>query len=136
MESGCKGVWQIPWTTHSNLLPHITGTMRPHLWMAKRIINFIISGLNSRNKYVKYILEMGSLSAYSVFGDNYRSLKFLYNLEISRIKVCWQQICQDEDDTICKAMQIIELCKMREDFTDAFFTRQECNMIINYLCTE
>ena len=79
---------------------------------------------------------MGSLSAYSVFGGNYRYLKYLYNLEISKIKSSWQQICEEEEDTICKAMQIIELCKMREDFTDGFFTREECNFIINYLCTE
>ena len=131
-----RRVWQIPWKTHCNFLPHITGTMRPHLWMAKRIINFIISGLNSKNKYVKYILEMGTLSAYSVFGANFRSLKYMYNLEISKINSSWQQICQDDDDIIRKAMQIIELCKMREDFTNDIFTRQECNMIINYLCTE
>ena len=131
-----RRVWQVPWTTHSPMLPHLVGCMAPELWMAKRMINFIVSGLNTKNKTVKYILEMGEQSAYSVFGGNVRTLRYKYDLNNCNVNSCWHDQCDRENNVILEAEQVKELCKMKENFNGPFLTRDECNLIINYLCTK
>ena len=131
-----RRVWQVPWTTHNHLLPHLVGCMAPELWMARRSINFVVSGLNSKNKTVKYILEMGEQSAYSVFGGNVRTLKYKYDLDVCNVNSCWHAQCDRENNVMLKAEQVKELCKMKENFSGSFLTRDECNVIINFLCTE
>ena len=54
-----RRVWKVPWTTHSNLLPHLAGVMPPELAFAKRTISFIRLLLNSNNKVVRTITGMG-----------------------------------------------------------------------------
>ena len=88
-----RRVWQVPWTTHSCLLPHLAGCMAPELWMAKRFINFIMSGINSKNKTVKYILEMSKQSPFSVFGGNVRTLRYKYDLNICNVNSSWNEQC-------------------------------------------
>ncbi len=32
-------VWQVPWSTHNNMLPHLAGVIDRELWLAKRLSN-------------------------------------------------------------------------------------------------
>ena len=110
--------------------------MKPELLLAKRLINFTKSGLNSKNKLVKYILDMGVHNAYSIFGGNVRSLEYKYEMQNKYINFSWHQQCRNEEDYIRITEQIRELCGMRDDLSNEFLSREECNILINHLCTE
>ncbi len=51
-------VWRVPWTTHCNVLPHLTGVMNPEIWFSNRCIKFIKMALNSDNIIVRTITNV------------------------------------------------------------------------------
>ena len=75
-----RRVWRVPATTHSALLPHITGVMPPELFFAKRAINFFNMLRDSNNKVVRTITGMGIYGRHSVLGDSVRCLTYKYEL--------------------------------------------------------
>lgn len=129
-----RRVWRIPWRTHSRLLPHLAGVMDPKLWFEKRATKFARSALNHNNVNVKNILHMGSRGAYSIFGGNVRHLESKFNFESKNIDKIWQDNQNSEDARI--AHQIIELCSMRDNNAETQFSRHECDIMINSLCTD
>ncbi len=32
-----RRVWRVPWRTHNNMLPHLTGMIDPELWFDKKV---------------------------------------------------------------------------------------------------
>ena len=131
-----KRVWRIPWTTHSKLLPHITGKMPPELSFSKRAINFLNGLLNSDNKTVKMITGMGLYSNYSFLGKNFRHLSFKYELNTKNIFSYWNNICQEQANQIRVSEQIKELCTIRDGYQPFLLNRSEIKILIDYLCTE
>ena len=132
-----RRVWRVPWRTHCNLLPHLAEVMAPELWFAKRAINFVNLAINSQNQYVKSVSNMGLHGSYSIFGGNVRWLQYKYNLDVKQIYRQWNDVCKGEQHIplIRQAVQIKELCYMRDRYYNENFTREEISEIIEYLCT-
>ena len=131
-----RRVWRVPWRTHCNLLPHLAGVMAPELWFAKRAIHFVKLAINSKNHYVKTVSNMGLYGSYSTLGGNIRWLQYKYNLDVKQIYKQWNDTCNDELHTpiIRQAMQIKELCQMRDRYSNEHLTREEISDIIEYIC--
>ena len=131
-----RRVWKVPWTTHSNLLPHLAGVMPPELAFAKRTISFIRLLLNSNNQVVRTITGMGLCGSHSIIGQNYRYLSYKYDMDIKILMKSWDNICQEQHDIIRVSDQIKELCNMRDSYQDHLLSRDEIKSIIVTLCTE
>ena len=132
-----RRLWRVPWRTHCNLLPHLAGVMAPELWFAKRSINFAKLAINSKNHYVKTVSNMAKYGSYSILGGNIRWLQYKYNLDVKQICKQWNDTCNDEFHAplICQAIQIKELCHMRDRFCNEYLTREEISEILEYICT-
>ncbi len=63
-------VLRVLWATHCNLLPHLAGVMDLELWFSKRCIKLIKMALNSDNKIVRTILNIGLSCTHSVMCGN------------------------------------------------------------------
>ena len=95
-----RRVWKIPWTTHSNLLPHLAGVLPPELAFAKRSISFIKLLLNSSNKVVKMITGMGLCGPHSFIGQNYKFLYYKYDMNYKNVFKSWDNRCQEQTKII------------------------------------
>ena len=131
-----RRVWKIPWTTHSNLLPHLAGVMPPELSFAKRSISFIRLLLNSENKVVRMITGMGLCGPHSFIGQNYRFLSYKYDMNVKNVTNSWVNSCQEQTDIIRVSEQIKELCNMRDTYQEHLLSRDEIKSVIITLCTE
>ena len=131
-----RRVWKIPWSTHSNLLPHLAGVLPPELDFAKRTISFIRLLLNSNNKVVKMITGMGLCGPHSIIGQNYRFLSYKYDMNVKNVIKFWNNRCQEQTEIIRVSEQIKELCNMRDTYQEYLLSRDEIKSIITTLCTE
>ena len=80
---------------------------------------------------------MGLYGSYSILGGNIRWLKYKYNLDVKQICKQWKDTCNNEMHAplIRQAIQIKELCQMRDRYSIEYFTREEISEIIEFLCT-
>ena len=139
-----RRIWKLPPRTHSRFLCHIIKSPPPDVLIMQRFINFFYSGILSDNDVVRFIFKQAKCS-YSRLGCN---LNFIMNriclqaceLEKYNAKtLCeavfsrWFLQCSDED--VRTACQIEELIHMRDSYDTAFFTDNECQDILSYLCT-
>ena len=131
-----RRVWKIPWSTHSNLLPHLAGVLPPELSFAKRTISFIKLLLNSNNKVVKMITGMGLCGTHSFIGQNYRFLYYKYDMNVKNVIKFWDNRCQEQTEVIRVSEQIKELCNMRDTYQEHLLSRDEIKSIITTLCAE
>ena len=130
-----RRVWRIPWTSHSILLPHITGTMPPDLTFAKRSISFINFLLNSNNKTVKMITGMGLYSRHSIIGKNFKYLTARYELNSNNVLNVWNNMCNEQLNQIRISEQIKELCSVRDSYQPHFLSRPQLKVMIDHICT-
>ena len=75
-----RKVWKLPNLTHCNLLPVITNCLPLNIISEKRLLKFIWSIINSKNRIVndrRYVL-----------GKNFRYLAFKYKIKCSYIQIC------------------------------------------------
>ena len=132
-----RRVWKIPWQTHCRLLPHIAGVLPPELWFAKRLVSFVLNGLNSSNTLVAYMFGMSHFGLHSIMGCNIRLLQHQFGMNCSQVMHTWSQTCCDDIDNVRVAEQIKELVYTRDrcSYGAGGLNREECNMFINFLCT-
>ena len=131
-----KRVWRVPWTTHFNLLLHITGHMPPELYFDKRAISFIKLLFKSKNQTVKMITGMGLFSRYSFIGKNYRYLTAKYELDAKYVLTVWNNICVDQEYCIRLSEQIKDLCSIRDSYQPYLLNKTQRKVLIDHMCTE
>merc|ERR1712179_739688 len=88
-----RRVWKIPWSTLSNLLPHLAGVLPPELACAKWTISFIRLLINSNNKVVNIFTGMGICGPHSFIGQNYRFLSYKYDINVKNVIKFWDNRC-------------------------------------------
>ena len=142
-----RRVWNVPYRTHSALLPHISGQIPCEIMLYKRFVKHFMSGYNHKNASINFLFHN---SLYSD-GRLYKNLKFVgdfcnckihdlvsksVNSVTGKIENKWRSSVYDEDVRI--GVQIRELC-FRRDCFNAYdewqFDNNDIVDIINYLCT-
>ena len=131
-----RKVWRVPWTTHSDLLPHLAGIMPPELFFEKRAISFIKLLLNSNNSVVNMITGMGLYGSHSIIGQNFKYLNVKYDLSKNNVTKSWDRTCQSQTNKIRLSEQIKELCYLRDRVQNHLLDRAEIKNLIDILCTE
>ncbi len=91
--------------------------------------------MNSSNIVVKTITNIGIYGLHSVMGVNKRFLQSKLYMEEINVYEMWKQKVNSENDEVRKSVQIRELCEWRDKFDCTFLTQDECQTIINDLCT-
>ena len=131
-----RKVWRLPWLTHCNLLPHISGNIGIELWFAKRCIKFLEMAYNSDNAVVRTIARMSDYGTYSIMGGNRRYLQCHYDMNVHNIYKHWKCLCENEDNIIRISSQVKELCEWRDSCAiDSPLNQGDCKYIIDFLCT-
>ncbi len=91
--------------------------------------------MNSSNIVVKTITNMGIYCLHSVIGVNKRFLQSKVDMEEVNVYEMWKQKVNSESDEVRMSVQIKELCERRDKCDCTFLTMDECQTIINDLCT-
>ncbi len=118
-------VWQVPWRTHNNMLPHLVGMIDTELWFAKRCIKCISMYMKSDNNTVKTISMVGVNGLYSVLGANYSVLCTKYGMNLNNIMKVWNERCTNEEEIIRKCEQVRELCEVRVRCVTSILNKEE-----------
>ena len=129
-----RRIWNLPYTTHNNLLNHVCNEECIDVQIHKRFVVFFLSLLKTENKYVKCCVNMALNGSRSKLCNslNYIAYKYKINKEqISKNVVC--SVYREDD--IMKAGNIIDLCHIRDTRSTEFSTI-EINYMLNYLCTD
>ncbi len=90
--------------------------------------------MNSSNIVVKTITDMGIYGLHSVMGDN-RFLQSKCYMEEMNVYEMWKQKVNSQSDEVRMSVQIRELCEWRDKCDCTYLTKDECQTIINDLCT-
>ncbi len=90
--------------------------------------------MNSSIIFVKTITNMGIYGLHSVMGANKRFLQSQFYMEEVNVYEMWKQKVNSEIDEVQIGVQLRELCE-RDKYVCTFLTKDECQTIINYLCT-
>ncbi len=78
---------------------------------------------------------MGIYGLHSVMGANKRYLQSNFYMEEMNVYEMWKQKVNSESDEVWKSVQIRELCEWRDKCDYTFLRKDECQTIINDLCT-
>ncbi len=87
--------------------------------------------MNSSNIVVKIVTNIGIYGLHSVMGANKRVLQS--KLYMDEMNVYGK--VNSESDEVQMSVQIRELCEWRDKCDCTFLTKDECQTIINDLCT-
>ncbi len=91
--------------------------------------------MNSSNVVVNTITDMVIYGLYSVLGANIRFLQSKLYIDEMNAYEMWKQKVNSESDEVRISVQIRELCEWRDKCDCTFLTKDECQTIINDLCT-
>ena len=140
-----RRIWNIPYRSHCDLLPHVAECVPPNVFMPQRFINFFYAGLYCKNDVVRNIFKMSMLSD-SRIGNNVRyilskigySVNDIYTLSPAQITKNvlhdWARNVPESD--IAKGYQIRELVYKRDSLSKWLLNTHECQMLINVLSTD
>ena len=153
-----KAVRKIMWIsprTHCRYLPLITDSVPVEILSYKRFLNFYNSMKNSDNNIVKYLANTSRYCRNSTMGKNVNYLLYKCNIDIEElncitgkqfVKLCVDKWISDlmEEDFI-NANLIRDMINVRDGYYDLMyidnsnyinlFDREQCNTLLNYLCT-
>jgi hypothetical protein len=138
-----RRTWNVPWRTHSNLLPHISNSLPLEVSLEKRFVNFFVSSYGSNNPVLSSVFKQAVYS-YSRIGRNLSHVNLKYDLNVidefclrkhnvnAKITDTWKKLLSINDIRI--GAQVRELAFARDAFDPWLLERQECQYIIDYLC--
>lgn len=141
-----RRIWNIPYKTHSRLLPHISQCLPIDLILYKRFMKHFISGLNHKNESVRNVFA-SSLYHSSRLSNNFRFVAQMCKLGIPRaqelhVNTCVGAIVDRFYSTISEsdiqtAQQIRELCIIRDKacVEEWLLSKEEINLILYHLST-
>ncbi len=91
--------------------------------------------MNSSDIVVNTITNIGIYGLHSVMGAKKRFLQSKSYMEEMNVYAMWKQKVNSESDEVRMSVQIRELCEWRDKCDCTFLTKDECQTIINDLCT-
>ena len=77
------------------------------------------------------------MGPYSTFGGNVRWLQYKYNMDVKDIYKQWNDKCSTDIHIalIRQAIQVKELCQMRDRYDNELLSKEEISQIVDYICT-
>ena len=140
-----RRIWNLPYRTHSELLPLISKQLSIEYVMYKRFIKHFLSGLFHKNESVNFIFH-SSLYYSSRLSNNFRYVMKLCGKSIKNVKdLTYVNEMYTFIDSVGHtssqenmriAEQICELCQRRDSFEDWILCKHEINDILTTLCTQ
>ncbi len=95
--------------------------------MAMNLSNIVLKTITNMSTCI-YIL-------YSVIWANKRFLQSKFDMEEMNVYEMWTQKVKSESDEVRMSVQIRELCEWKDKCDCTFLIMDECQTIINDLCT-
>ena len=137
-----RRIWRLPMRTHSRLLPLICKNVPIDIILKRRFWNFFKNGMKSKNHIVSQIFRRAR-HCFSHLGRNFRSInsdiiKWKYKVgahgyaEFNLDQVWYENV---NDDDIRGGSHIRELVDMRDSIQSSVLNRDECQSVIDFLCT-
>ena len=77
---------------------------------------------------------MGKCGAHSIIGGNIRYLESKYFLRVKEVQHKWNNVCDNNYETVRVAEQIKELVEQRDRYSDrcAFLDKSQCQDLIDF----
>ena len=135
-------IWQLPNTTHCNLLHTINDSLPIDVSLEKRCIKFLWTNLNSVNETVNLTTRSSIKSERSTMADNYRYFSYKYDIKpshwyepFSAIDHCIKHYIACKVNHLQDAFFIRDLCLARDSGELSILSSTEMVQLIEYLCT-
>ena len=78
---------------------------------------------------------MGIIGLHSLMGSNKRLLDKHFNMHEELVLAQWNERCKCEPEILRKSVQICDVCDMRDSCTVTFLIKNDCDILIEFLCT-
>ena len=85
-----RRIWKLPYRAHSRLLPCISDMPSPDVILEKRLMKFVLTGINHENSVVNFMFNL-ALGNVSTTGDNVRYICQKYNIQPGNVPYVSQQ---------------------------------------------
>lgn len=132
-------------TTHCDLLPLITSNLPLDCILDLKYIAFFKTLMTTKNSIVKFTANIRLLDQTSTLSKNVKHLTHKYGISKSDMlsttkyllkKHCYNKWIDGINELYPVYASIIkEMIEMKEDRCNRFFSNDDCNFIINFLCT-
>ena len=119
-----RRIWNLPYTTHNDIVYNLSSDIRLQLQLDKRIVTFIYNALNSSNCVSRSLLQSKLHCAGSTFASNYRHLSYKYKYNVceedwfsglshllGKVKMRFAEIIKS---CTYSTQALIELCGIRD----------------------
>ena len=143
---GIRRIYQLPFTTHSVLIPGLCDTLPLIDLFHKRMLNFVYRCLNSQSSLVNFVTRHGILVGQmdSVLGRNVINCALRYDTTvdcISKLEFSPYQIDKHANanhDDLNTSVLLLELIRCRDgscSLSNDLFSTADITEMINILCT-
>ena len=140
-----RKIWNVPYRTHNNLLPHICKLLPPNVLFMTRFIKYFINNFNSTNSTIRFVFR-SALSNETSLGNNFRYILYKCgfnrntfdasngadNLSSIMIKN-WKSSHQIDDIRVGNHMH--ELAQRRDALEPWILSKIEIQSVIDMLAT-
>jgi hypothetical protein len=144
---GIRRVWQVPYTTHSALIPGLCDTIPLVDLFYKRMLNFVYRCLRSDSTLVSFIVRHGISYGEmdSIIGRNTLNCSVRYNTNIEHIckfefnPYSIDKLASTSNDSLDTAAILAELLRCRDgtmQLSDNNFNYSDILAMIDIICTE
>ena len=139
-----RRVWGLPFRTHGSILPHICNTMPCEITLYKRFVKHFLRGYNHSNPDIANIF-MSAICNNSRMFQNLKHIaaycKTSYNSLlkmdpqgcVNLIDTTW--LAQVVEHDVLNGQLVKDVCDMRDELGNKFFTNHEIDVLLNFLCT-
>ena len=131
-----RRLFNLPYTTHCALLPHICKDISIESQLYSRIVNFLKCLWSSKNQLVNLCYKLCILGSLSPTSNNISYLSFVHNVsreEAYTIK--FPRAIDDDEEAARTAQFILDLLNVLNDRTITPELREDFVDILHYLCT-
>jgi hypothetical protein len=143
---GIRRLYQLPYTTHSALIPGLCDTLPLTDLLYKRMLNFVYRCLNSHSLLVNFITRHGILAGqmYSVLGRNVINCSQRYSTSIDSIsKSAFSPVninrhaiaTQDDMNTSALLQELLHCRDGSFSLSNKNFNNSDVTAMIDILCT-
>ena len=137
-----RNIWQLPYRTHTCLLPHIVHDLCMKDQMIYRFVNYFASLLNTDNYVMNYFCLLASYCVNSSLGRNCAYVSRLFRMNVLNLNhLCCKYIhdklwhnCLMSQNDILTGNFIRELCFLRDHPLTSPLPRQDAIDILEMLC--
>ena len=140
-----RQVLSLPYNTHCDLLPLIAENKPMECMIDCRCLAFYKSIATSDNSIVRYTAEYRLYTHKSTMGRNMTHLMSKYDICVDNVisytkakmnKHCYSKWLTEVPDVYrTHAMIIQDMFMMKEERCNRTFSNEDCNFVINFLCT-